>query len=110
MSALPHIFKPTLAQVEQTNAQGHTAGPLLLFCAAVNIELDMEADERLAAMPGFNPKVEVRKDEVTGGVKQEVCTFRVPLQSSQVKREEEADKQQLQQQQSSSAVKTEPRA
>jgi hypothetical protein len=118
MAALPHIFKPTLAQVEQTS-NGHPTGPLLLFCAAVNIEQDMEADERLAAKPGYNPSVEVpkgggeeeeEKQANMGGVvkKKKVCTFRVPLQSIRVKREEEEEIQE--DRESATSLKSEPHA
>lgn len=91
MSALPHPFKPTLADVEGTSS----GQPLLLFCAAINIEQDMESDERLAAKPGYNPSVQIPTNAASGdgeaeeqqanvgGVKQGgggVCTFRVPLE------------------------------
>lgn len=112
MSALPHIFKPTLAQVEQTS-NGHPTGPLLLFCAAANVELDMEADERLAAKPGYNPSVEVPRGDGEerqgkGGVRRKVCTFRVPLQSIRVKKEEEENDTEMKH--AAGPVKAEPRA
>lgn len=110
MSALPHIFKPTLAQVEKTT-HGRPGGPLLLFCAAINVEQDMESDERLAAMPGYNPSVEdpasggdgdgdeQQANVGGGGVKKKACAFRVPLRSIRVKKEGEEEKVKQEQQQ-----------
>ncbi len=104
MSALPHIFKPTLATIEKTR-NGHPTGPLLLYCASITIEQDIEADERLAAKQDYCPFVIVpmadgvkQEQNEGGGVKRAsgVCTFRVPLQplrdsQPRVKKEEPTD-------------------